>query len=473
MAGIPPTLPAALDDRNDLLAVPVAERHLGAEQIRAADVAPAQVGAMAAGTADAVERLAALDPRRVFGRALLSRNEAAAALARAGSWAVIARPMTATAERAFLTCMVVPFGILVELRIVRRNGRRVIRSLSHMKPVNRRQFGSAVACLAGRTYGASAEARPRSTMFLREGIVRRKIPAAVGMAADGAKVLYQGAFGTRDSSGVPVKIDSIFQIASMTKAITTTAALQLVEQGRCNSTNRCPGIFRSSPNWTCWRASMPQGKAKAAARQNADHAAPPAHAYLRILLRHLGRRTVPLLDGDGRADGGKHRSAGIRAGLALAIRTGSRLGGTAGGEAQRHESRGVFSGEDPAAARNAGYELHPARGEVRPSGHRLRAPAGWIAQTEQSHTARAAQGVQWRRRPVLDRRRLRALHADDPGQGPGREPGADPAGEDGRGNGNESDRGFDGRKDEKLPSALLPAMWTFSPASPRNGDSVS
>jgi len=44
--------------------------------------------------------------------------------------------------------------------------------------------------------------------------------------------LYAGAFGTRDSSGVPAAPDSIFQIASMTKAITTVAALQLVEQGK-------------------------------------------------------------------------------------------------------------------------------------------------------------------------------------------------------------------------------------------------
>ena len=52
------------------------------------------------------------------------------------------------------------------------------------------------------------------------------------MAASADKILYSGAFGTRDSSGVPVTADSIFRIASMTKAITTTAALQLVEQGK-------------------------------------------------------------------------------------------------------------------------------------------------------------------------------------------------------------------------------------------------
>jgi len=67
---------------------------------------------------------------------------------------------------------------------------------------------------------------------LRSGIARRKIPAVVGMVANAGKTLYAGAFGQRDTSGTPVRADSIFQIASMTKAVTTVAALQLVEQGK-------------------------------------------------------------------------------------------------------------------------------------------------------------------------------------------------------------------------------------------------
>lgn len=67
---------------------------------------------------------------------------------------------------------------------------------------------------------------------LRTGIERRKIPAAVGMAATRDKVIYSGAFGKRDAEGTPVAVDSIFAIASMTKAVTSVAALQLVEQGK-------------------------------------------------------------------------------------------------------------------------------------------------------------------------------------------------------------------------------------------------
>jgi CubicO group peptidase (beta-lactamase class C family) len=102
-----------------------------------------------------------------------------------------------------------------------------------MPTISRREFGGVVAVLgaAGKLRGASVNAA-KVDDTLRTGIAQRKIPAAVAMVASDRSVLYSGAFGTRDSSGTAVAPDSIFQIASMTKAITTVAALQLVEQGR-------------------------------------------------------------------------------------------------------------------------------------------------------------------------------------------------------------------------------------------------
>ena len=70
---------------------------------------------------------------------------------------------------------------------------------------------------------------------LHDSMIRRKIPAVVAMTATPDKITYTGAFGKRDAvSGVAVKPDSIFAIASMTKAITATSAMQLVEQGKVN-----------------------------------------------------------------------------------------------------------------------------------------------------------------------------------------------------------------------------------------------
>jgi methyl acetate hydrolase len=105
-----------------------------------------------------------------------------------------------------------------------------------MPQMNRRVFlragGAAAAAMHSNGLFAAAGGSAAVDETLRSGIARRKIPAVVGMVASENKTLYSGAFGKRDSSGVPVGADSIFQIASMTKAITTVAALQLVEQGK-------------------------------------------------------------------------------------------------------------------------------------------------------------------------------------------------------------------------------------------------
>ena len=60
-----------------------------------------------------------------------------------------------------------------------------------------------------------------------------QIPGVVAMAATDKEVIYQGAFGKRDiAKADPMTLDSVFWIASMTKAITATAAMQLVDQGK-------------------------------------------------------------------------------------------------------------------------------------------------------------------------------------------------------------------------------------------------
>ena len=92
---------------------------------------------------------------------------------------------------------------------------------------------------------------------LRSGIGQRKIPSVVAMVANGSKTLYAGAFGRRDSSGVPVRIDSVFQIMSMTKAVTTVAALQLVEQQKVDLDEP---VARKLPQFhkiRFWRDSTP------------------------------------------------------------------------------------------------------------------------------------------------------------------------------------------------------------------------
>ena len=72
-------LTAALNDRDDRLAVAVAQGNLRSQQVGSANVAASQVRAVTAGATDAVQRLPARDLRRVARRPLLSGNEPSAA----------------------------------------------------------------------------------------------------------------------------------------------------------------------------------------------------------------------------------------------------------------------------------------------------------------------------------------------------------------------------------------------------------
>ena len=77
------------------------------------------------------------------------------------------------------------------------------------------------------------QSKAQIDQLLRQKSEAREIPGVVAMAANNQEVIYQGAFGKRDlSKDDAMTADSVFWIASMTKAITAAAAMQLVEQGK-------------------------------------------------------------------------------------------------------------------------------------------------------------------------------------------------------------------------------------------------
>src|ERR1700760_2515640 len=77
------------------------------------------------------------------------------------------------------------------------------------------------------------QSKAQIDQILRQKTDAAEIPGVVAMAANGKEVIYQGAFGKRDlSRDDAMTADSVFWIASMTKAVTAAAAMQLVEQGR-------------------------------------------------------------------------------------------------------------------------------------------------------------------------------------------------------------------------------------------------
>jgi methyl acetate hydrolase len=82
----------------------------------------------------------------------------------------------------------------------------------------------------GEVSGAQKDAIDK---VLRQAVERGDVPGVVVAVTDRERTIYEGAFGERGlGNGVPMTTDTVFYLASMTKPITATCAMQLVEQGK-------------------------------------------------------------------------------------------------------------------------------------------------------------------------------------------------------------------------------------------------
>jgi methyl acetate hydrolase len=80
---------------------------------------------------------------------------------------------------------------------------------------------------------SSTQSSKQIDRVLRDAVNEKKVPGIVAMVAVADHVIYEGASGKRDTmENIPMTVDSIFRIASMTKPITAVAVMQLVESGR-------------------------------------------------------------------------------------------------------------------------------------------------------------------------------------------------------------------------------------------------
>ena len=94
--------------------------------------------------------------------------------------------------------------------------------------------------------------------------------------------------------------DTVFWIASMTKAITSAAAMQLVEQGKLALDAPIAEVLPELAAPQVLEGFDAAGEPQAAPGAAADHAAPPDDPHRRLRLRHLERRDGPL-HGEGAA----------------------------------------------------------------------------------------------------------------------------------------------------------------------------
>jgi CubicO group peptidase (beta-lactamase class C family) len=69
--------------------------------------------------------------------------------------------------------------------------------------------------------------------YIRNQIASRKIPGAILLIQQHGRSVYFENFGVRDvATGLPMTADTIFRIYSMSKSITSVAAMMLVEEGK-------------------------------------------------------------------------------------------------------------------------------------------------------------------------------------------------------------------------------------------------
>ncbi|HEY8570930.1 serine hydrolase domain-containing protein [Phenylobacterium sp.] len=111
---------------------------------------------------------------------------------------------------------------------------------------DRRTFlaGAAAAALAGPAFAAVKVMPPQSAGFTPAGVAavnremhalvdQQKLAGVVTLLARRGRVVSFDAYGKQDAAtGTPVRTDSIFRIASMTKPIAGVAMMQLHEQGK-------------------------------------------------------------------------------------------------------------------------------------------------------------------------------------------------------------------------------------------------
>jgi methyl acetate hydrolase len=100
------------------------------------------------------------------------------------------------------------------------------------------QAGTGALLASGIPLFWSGEARAdkaKVDTVLNGAVSSGNVPGVVALAADDKGVIYEGAFGKRNLvTGAAMTPDTMFWIASMTKAVTSVAALQMVEQGKLN-----------------------------------------------------------------------------------------------------------------------------------------------------------------------------------------------------------------------------------------------
>lgn len=88
-----------------------------------------------------------------------------------------------------------------------------------------------------------------------------RLPGYLVAVSRHGQVAHLTTYGRRDrAAGLPVESDTLWRIYSMTKPVTSVAALILLEEGTSNSTTAWPTSFRPSPSRGCTSAGRDRAR---------------------------------------------------------------------------------------------------------------------------------------------------------------------------------------------------------------------
>ena len=130
--------------------------------------------------------------------------------------------------------------------------------------------------------------KAQADKVLKEAVSRGDVPGVAAAATDAKGTTYEGGFGKR-VLGEPADMtpDTVVWIASMTKAITGAAAMQLVERGKLALDAPAKAVVPAAGRGRRARRLRRQRQAQDAQAQARHHAPPPADPYRGLRLRHL------------------------------------------------------------------------------------------------------------------------------------------------------------------------------------------
>src|SRR5262245_36979927 len=93
--------------------------------------------------------------------------------------------------------------------------------------------GVCALCTAPEAATRASLAAAPLTAQLTAAVTRGDTPGVTALVVDREGVLYEGAAGKLDvGKNIPMPVDAIFNIASMTKPVTSVAIMMLLDQGK-------------------------------------------------------------------------------------------------------------------------------------------------------------------------------------------------------------------------------------------------